>query len=227
MNYYEILNVKRDATQKEIRQSYKALIKKYHPDIFEGDKKEAELRSMEINAAYDVLSNVEARNEYDLSLNEAENSLETNYNSYNTSENIKQQYENFYKENSYNQYNPYSYENYKRKKSYENQNTFCSKFYDSHIKTAENYVSNKIDNLKSYQKVLIFLIFLLLTCIMILFTFIEYIKFIPSNTNKTEEEIENNYPYDFVFVNSIENNTNTFLTEEELQRKLFESIYGY
>ena len=70
MNYYEILNVTKDASQKEIRQSYKALMKKYHPDIFKGDKARAEKLSMEINAAYDVLSNEETRREYDLSLEE-------------------------------------------------------------------------------------------------------------------------------------------------------------
>jgi DnaJ-class molecular chaperone len=74
MNYYEILNVKRDATSAEIRKSYKTLIKKYHPDIYDGDKKEAEARSMEINVAYDVLSNPETRSRYDLELNSSNNS---------------------------------------------------------------------------------------------------------------------------------------------------------
>ena len=56
MNYYEILNIKNDASKSEIRKSYKALIKKYHPDVYNGDKKIAEDMSMKINEAYEVLS---------------------------------------------------------------------------------------------------------------------------------------------------------------------------
>lgn len=229
MNYYEILNVKKDASSKEIRQSYKALMKKYHPDIFKGDKAKAEKLSMEINAAYDVLSNPEARKEYDLSLEE-ENINNTNYNSSESTENTKQYYTSSTK-NTYTNYNPYSYENYRRKKYYEDKSSYnynnYSNTYNSHIKSAENYVSNKIDSLKTYQKVLIFFIFLLFSCILILITFIEYLKVVPGYTNN-KEKLDITYPNNFNFVNNIDtNSTKVYLTEEEFQRKLFESIYGY
>ena len=225
MNYYEILNVTKDASQKEIRQSYKALMKKYHPDIFKGDKARAEKLSMEINAAYDVLSNEETRREYDLSLeenlsNSAFSSKETD-----TSENTNHYYSS--SKNTYNGYNPYSYENYKRKKYYNSKYKYYSNSYNSHIKTAEDYVSNKIDTLKTYQKVLAFFILLLFACILILITFIEYIKVVPDNVN-SKNNLDISYPYNFHFVNSIDtNSTDIYLTEEEFQRKLFESIYGY
>lgn len=61
---YEILGVKRDSTQDELRKAYLKLAHKYHPDKTGGDK-EAESRLKEINAAYDVLKNPEKRAQYD------------------------------------------------------------------------------------------------------------------------------------------------------------------
>ena len=65
MTYYEILGVKRNASSAEIKDAYKKLIKKYHPDLYNGDKDFAEKKAKEINVAYDVLSNEEKRKEYD------------------------------------------------------------------------------------------------------------------------------------------------------------------
>ena len=50
-NYYKILDVKKDATQEEIKISYKNLMKKYHPDLYQGDKTYAEKKAKEINGA--------------------------------------------------------------------------------------------------------------------------------------------------------------------------------
>lgn len=65
MTYYEILGVKRNASSAEIKDAYKKLIKKYHPDLYNGDKEFAEKKAKEINVAYDVLSSEEKRKEYD------------------------------------------------------------------------------------------------------------------------------------------------------------------
>lgn len=67
-NYYKILGVKKDATQEEIKISYKNLMKKYHPDLYQGDKTYAEKKAKEINGAYEVLSNPESRKQYDLEM---------------------------------------------------------------------------------------------------------------------------------------------------------------
>lgn len=67
-NYYKILGVKKDSTQEEIKSSYKNLIKKYHPDLYQGDKAYAEKKTKEINGAYEVLSDPEARKQYDLEM---------------------------------------------------------------------------------------------------------------------------------------------------------------
>lgn len=63
-DYYKILNVNKDATQKEIKKAYRKLAAKYHPDKNAGDKK-AEEKFKEVNEANEVLSNPEKREKYD------------------------------------------------------------------------------------------------------------------------------------------------------------------
>jgi molecular chaperone DnaJ len=63
-DYYQILGVSRNASEKEIKQAYRRLARKHHPDLNPNDKS-AEARFKEINAAYEVLSNPEKRKKYD------------------------------------------------------------------------------------------------------------------------------------------------------------------
>jgi molecular chaperone DnaJ len=63
-DYYQILGVSRNASEKDIKQAYRRLARKHHPDLNPGDKS-AEARFKEINAAYEVLSNPEKRKKYD------------------------------------------------------------------------------------------------------------------------------------------------------------------
>jgi molecular chaperone DnaJ len=63
-NYYDILGVKREATDKDIKQAYRRLARKYHPDVNPGNKS-AEATFKEINAAFEVLSDKEKRQKYD------------------------------------------------------------------------------------------------------------------------------------------------------------------
>jgi molecular chaperone DnaJ len=63
-DYYELLGVPRKSAQKEIRQAYRKLARKYHPDLNPGDKSSEE-KFKQIQEAYDVLSDAKKRQMYD------------------------------------------------------------------------------------------------------------------------------------------------------------------
>ncbi len=62
-DYYEILGVKREASDSEIKSAYRKLARKYHPDV--NKTKEAEAKFKDINEAYEVLSDKQKRQRYD------------------------------------------------------------------------------------------------------------------------------------------------------------------
>jgi DnaJ-class molecular chaperone len=64
-DYYKILGVKRGASEQEIKQAYRKLARKLHPDVNPGDKT-AEARFKEVNEAYEVLSDKDKRAKYDV-----------------------------------------------------------------------------------------------------------------------------------------------------------------
>ena len=63
-DYYEVLGVDRNADDAALKKAYRALAKKYHPDMNPGDK-EAEKKFKEASEAYAVLSDAEKRRQYD------------------------------------------------------------------------------------------------------------------------------------------------------------------
>ncbi len=63
-DYYKIMGLSKNATQKEIKKAFRKLARKHHPDLNQGDKK-AEERFKELNEANEVLSNEENRKKYD------------------------------------------------------------------------------------------------------------------------------------------------------------------
>lgn len=63
-DYYKVLGVSKDATQKDIKKAYRKLASKYHPDKNQGDTA-SEAKFKEINEANEVLSDPEKRKKYD------------------------------------------------------------------------------------------------------------------------------------------------------------------
>ena len=63
-DYYELLGVKRDASDADLKKSFRQLAMKYHPDRNPGDKA-AEEKFKEINEAYSCLSDSQKRAHYD------------------------------------------------------------------------------------------------------------------------------------------------------------------
>jgi DnaJ-class molecular chaperone len=66
MNYYELLEVSETASPEVIRAAYRALAKKYHPDVYKGADRQQVMST--VNAAYSVLSDPVKRAEYDWKL---------------------------------------------------------------------------------------------------------------------------------------------------------------
>ena len=63
-DYYKTLEVSENATEDEIKKSFKKLAKKYHPDINKGNKASEE-KFKELSEAYEVLCNKSERRKYD------------------------------------------------------------------------------------------------------------------------------------------------------------------
>lgn len=61
LDYYKILQVKQDATQKEIKEAYRNLAKKYHPDMPGGDAS----KFQQVKDAYIVIGESQSRKKYD------------------------------------------------------------------------------------------------------------------------------------------------------------------
>jgi DnaJ-class molecular chaperone len=72
-NHYETLGVSKDATEKEIKQAFRALSMKFHPDKVKSrsaeEQEEANRKMQEINSANEVLSDEQQRQMYDMELN--------------------------------------------------------------------------------------------------------------------------------------------------------------
>lgn len=64
-DFYEVLDLEKNATEKDIKRAYKRLAMKYHPDRNQENKEESEAKFKEIKEAYEVLSDEQKRAAYD------------------------------------------------------------------------------------------------------------------------------------------------------------------
>ncbi len=93
-NYYEILEVNQKASKEIIEKAYHVLVKKYHPDLYDGLKKQyAEKKIKEINEAYDILSDDFFREQYDKELENIKNNTQPREEKHVIQENKKKQIE--------------------------------------------------------------------------------------------------------------------------------------
>ena len=73
---YSVLGVPREAEADLIKATYIALCKIYHPDVYKGDKAEAERIMKDLNEAIGILSNPKLREQYDATRSKSENNTE-------------------------------------------------------------------------------------------------------------------------------------------------------
>ncbi len=114
-NYYEILEIDKKASTEIVEKAYKTLVKKYHPDLQEGSKKqECEEKLKLINEAYEILSNPEKREKYNQEIEykyqqnikdkDEDTNTDTNYQTNNDYNNTKSNINADYEQNNYQSY---------------------------------------------------------------------------------------------------------------------------
>ena len=182
-NYYEILEVDKNASPEIIEKAYKILVKKYHPDLQQSqtDKKFAEEQIKLINDAYDTLSDKDKKENYDINLKN-NNISEDDYNllinenlqlkkelnalkrKFNNSNNYNEQYTNTQQYTNTNRKNNNSYSN--------NKDNFQSKenYYYNTNNTKEDTVIKPtlMDYIRYYTKFFAIKLLKLIGCIAII-----------------------------------------------------------
>ena len=228
MNHYEKLGVSKNASQKEIKDAYKKLVKKYHPDIYPGDKSFAEKKIKEINLAYDILSDKDSKKAYDDELNP-----ETKYGytppKYNNPESYS--YHNNYKTTYKNTYNTYDeFESYKRYSKYHRSKTPNSNYTGKNSIHDEfsNNIINSVNKLTFKNKIIILLIVILIYCCFLISTFLKFTSLFNGETTGTVLNTYKTQPEsNITSTNTIsrsEFNINDYISESDL-RELYNEYY--
>lgn len=143
-NYYDILEINKNASPEIIEKAYRTLVKKYHPDLQDNNlKAEYEEKIKLINEAFEVLSDSEKRKNYDLDLKQTEVSVEDYNNLIN--ENLKLKNEiNYLKNNINNNFYNKINENYNNiNKNNSNNNKNINNYYSENIRQKYNNAINK------------------------------------------------------------------------------------
>lgn len=165
-NYYDILEINKNASPEIIEKAYKTLVKKYHPDLQDDIlKNEYEEKIKKINEAYEVLSNPEKRKNYDSILTN-NNISEDDYNNL-VDENINLKNEINYLKNNYQQQNNSDIQNNTINEKQINEkinNAINQAYYDAYIQDMKNR-GYKIKYKKNFKDFLALIITILLIII--------------------------------------------------------------
>ena len=173
-NYYEILEVDKNASDEIIKVAYKSLVKKFHPDLKSGEEKNiAEQHIKAINEAYDVLSDPDKRYRYDQTLLKTQISIEE-YNQL-LNENIKlteqiNNFKNWYSSNIEHHMYYQDQNNYAQNNANQNQYSQASKF--NNTSTDNNYTKNPIIISESMKTLIAVLLTFLIIFILLKIPFI-------------------------------------------------------
>ena len=166
-NYYQILQIDKEASQDIIEKAYKTLAKKYHPDLqAEENKKNAENILKKINEAYEVLSNPSKREAYNKTIEQSTISQEQYKEIIHQNEYLKNKLKNNSSVQNSNSNNNLNFENYYNKKiqdlEYQEnlQKARQKAYYDAYIQDLKSrgYKIKYKKTLKEYLKNLISLI---------------------------------------------------------------------
>lgn len=176
MNYYDVLRINKDASSQEIKTSYKKLIKRYHPDLYPGNKTKAETITRDLNEAYEILSDPEKRYIYDLSLQEPVDEATI----------ISSKQQNIY---------------YPEKNNIENKKS--PNFEENLRKNIYEFVDKKTENLSSDSKNKILFIIIFLAFLILFITTNDFLNFqLSIKERKKQEELESqNYIYNDYYYN--------------------------
>ena len=219
MTHYEILGIRKNASTDEIKNAYKQLVKKYHPDVYPGDKTFAEKKTQEINAAYDILSDPDKKREYDESITPHTTTSYTppDYSGYTYSQSYYKK-EHTSKRNAQAQGSKYSYENYKKTYNSSGAYDFNRRYTDYHrSKNPNSNYSGNNPNTSSIPKESVVQLTSVTKLVIIAFILIIYVIFFISNimeltnimdassksstestTSSTQEnDLDHNYDFDF------------------------------
>lgn len=223
MTHYEILGIRKTATTDEIKNAYKKLVKKYHPDVYVGDKTFAEKKIKEINEAYDVLSDPEQKKDYDDLINPQ---TTTSYSPPDYSGYTYNPGDSFYsktrtsKRKADAQGSKYSYENYKKTYNSQGSYDYQRRYTDYHrSKTPNSNYSDKVQSSSNFSNDVsnIFSSFyntskLSILFLIVIFFIIFFIVNIFQITSLLNNDSSTNYDYDY---DSNSNTTSKVITEEE------------
>lgn len=173
-NYYDWLEISRNASPEVVEKAYKTLVKKYHPDLQEGEnKQQAEEMIKKINEAYSVLSDEAKRKQYDETIKESTISREDYDRLQQELNNMRKQSTTNDNHNTSNVANMQSTENEKQEQNIEYQqqleNARKKAYYDAYIQDLKRrgYKIRYKKTFKDYLKIFIVIVVVIVLCILL------------------------------------------------------------